>query len=149
MLCKVNVTTNQMIHKDIDRLQVSGDEFKALQQSTDVEIAEVDGVVLQSTDIYPGNARVIGKNVMHQKGLTGKGIKVSILDTRISTSNTDLAVRDGVSFVYGVSSYEDDHDNGTVMASIMAALKNDRGMIGVALDIELYSVSSKTIFTII
>ncbi|MDQ1328680.1 MAG: Peptidase protein, partial [Candidatus Poribacteria bacterium] len=72
---------------------------------------------------------------------TGKGVKVGIIDTGISTKHPDLlgAVAGGYDAVNGLS-YEDDNDHGTYVASVISARRNDVGIVGVAPDAMLYAV---------
>ncbi|MBX3015380.1 MAG: S8 family peptidase [Caldilineaceae bacterium] len=71
---------------------------------------------------------------------TGRGVKVAILDTGIDTNHPDLAVAGGVSFVPGVSSWDDDHGHGTHCAGIAGARNNNTGVVGVAPRCSLYAV---------
>ncbi len=72
-------------------------------------------------------------------GFTGKGIKVAIIDTGIST-HEDLVVSGGASFVDYTTSYEDDYGHGTHVAGIIGARNNDIGVVGVAPEASLYAV---------
>lgn len=72
-------------------------------------------------------------------GLTGKGVKVAVLDTGISP-HPDLALAGGVSCVEYTSSYADDDGHGTHVAGIIAASNNGVGVVGVAPDAQLYAV---------
>lgn len=70
----------------------------------------------------------------------GRGVRVAILDTGIDLDHPDLRVAGHVSFVEGVADGDDDNGHGTMVAGIIAALDNDIGMVGVAPEVELYSV---------
>ena len=82
---------------------------------------------------------------------TESKIAVAVLDTGIDRNHEDLAVEGGRRF-YLVSSgppwnrlrdddkYDDVHGHGTHVAGTIAALDNDRGVVGVAPDVKLYAV---------
>lgn len=75
-------------------------------------------------------------------GFTGKGIKIGIIDTGVSTTHPDLKVAGGVSFVAGEESYHDEEGHGTHVAGIIAALDNSIGTVGMAPDAEIYAIKS-------
>lgn len=74
--------------------------------------------------------------------ITGKGIKVAILDTGIDLSHPDLRanIKGGINTINPKKSYNDDNGHGTHVAGIVAALENEIGVIGASPEIELYSV---------
>lgn len=71
---------------------------------------------------------------------TGAGVRVAIVDTGIAPRHPDLRVYGGASFVPGVRSWADDQGHGTHVAGTVAALANNRGVVGVAPHARLYSV---------
>ncbi len=71
---------------------------------------------------------------------SGAGVRVAVVDTGIASRHPDLRVWGGASFVPGVSSWNDDHGHGTHVAGIIAALRNGRGLAGVAPDARLHAV---------
>ncbi|MCB0033450.1 MAG: S8 family serine peptidase, partial [Anaerolineales bacterium] len=68
---------------------------------------------------------VRAEKVWHR--VTGRGVKVAIIDTGIDNNHADLTVRGGASFVPGVASWDDDHGHGTHCAGIVAASNNFTG----------------------
>ncbi len=72
--------------------------------------------------------------------VTGRGVKVAIIDTGIDNNHPDLIVQGGASFVANVSDWDDDHSHGTHCAGIVAARNNASGIVGVAPDADLYAV---------
>ncbi|WP_416827569.1 GW domain-containing glycosaminoglycan-binding protein [Ectobacillus polymachus] len=73
-----------------------------------------------------------------QAGLTGKGIKVGVIDSGIAP-HSDLNVAGGVSEVSYTTSYADDNGHGTHVAGTIGATGN--GMVqGVAPDVQLYAI---------
>lgn len=73
-------------------------------------------------------------------GLTGKGVKIGILDTGINVNHPDLNIAGGQSFVEGVTSFNDDQGHGTHVAGIIAAQDNDFGVVGIAPEAQIYAV---------
>ncbi|MEH7698383.1 S8 family serine peptidase [Bacillus pumilus] len=74
-----------------------------------------------------------------KEGVTGKNVKVAVLDTGISP-HEDLKISGGKSFVKYTSSYKDDEGHGTHVAGTIGALNNDYGTVGVASGAKLYAV---------
>ncbi|UII55693.1 S8 family serine peptidase [Cytobacillus spongiae] len=77
--------------------------------------------------------------------LTGKGIKVAIIDTGVATDHPDLTVRDGTCALESYkckNSYNDDNGHGTHVAGVVAAKDNDYGIVGVAPYAEIYAVKA-------
>lgn len=72
---------------------------------------------------------------LHDKGYTGQGVKVAILDTGI-VDHSDLKPVH-VEDMTGTGT-TDDHGHGTHVAGIVAALRNEEGVRGIAPDAELY-----------
>ena len=70
----------------------------------------------------------------------GLNSRVAVIDTGITRRHTDLRVYGGASFVPGVTSWNDDNGHGTHVAGTIAALQNNRGVVGVAPQSRLYAV---------
>lgn len=82
-----------------------------------------------------------------KKGITGKGVKVAILDTGVEYYHKDLKIDGGISFVKEVledgtlsKGYDDFNGHGTHVAGIIGAKNNNIGTVGVAPDSKLYAV---------
>ncbi|HWT76220.1 MAG TPA: S8 family peptidase, partial [Mobilitalea sp.] len=86
------------------------------------------------------NIQRIKADQLHKDNIKGYGIKVAVFDTGIDLNNDDINVSGGISFIEGITSYDDDNGHGTAMAGILAAQLNGYGLVGVAPDVELYSV---------
>jgi minor extracellular protease Epr len=74
-------------------------------------------------------------------GFTGKGVKISVIDSGISP-HEDLRIAGGYSAVDYTTSYSDDQGHGTHVAGIIGARHNSFGVRGVAYDAELYAVKA-------
>jgi subtilisin len=89
----------------------------------------------------------IGAGVVHAQGNRGVGVKVGILDTGIDLDHPDLAYDPScsASFVEG-ETLDDGHSHGTHTAGTVAALDNDKGVVGVAPELTLciYKVFSNS-----
>jgi subtilisin len=76
---------------------------------------------------------------------TGEGVNVAVLDTGIA-SHEDLTIKGGVRFyTQGIflrqdNNYHDDNGHGTHVAGTIAALNNNKGVVGVAPSANLYAV---------
>ena len=82
---------------------------------------------------------MVGANRVWSR-VTGAGVKVAILDTGIDNDHPDLSVSGGVSFVPGVTSWDDDNRHGTHCAGIVGARNNLIGIVGVAPGASLFAV---------
>lgn len=87
----------------------------------------------------PWNISMVKAPEAWKRGLKGNGVNVAILDTGIA-SHTDLSIAGGVSFISGVTSYNDGHSHGTHCAGIVGARNNILGVVGVAPLCNLYAV---------
>ncbi|WP_339251861.1 S8 family serine peptidase [Sporosarcina sp. FSL W8-0480] len=77
---------------------------------------------------------------------TGKGVKVAVLDSGIDVNHRDLNVKGGYCSMnndcpFDVP-YDDDNGHGTHVAGIIAALANQTGIVGIAPEVELYSIKA-------
>lgn len=76
---------------------------------------------------------------------TGKGVRVGILDTGIDTEHPDLTVAGGVCVAEVCSSkipYDDNFGHGTHVAGVIAAKKNNIGIVGMAPNVTLFSIKA-------
>ena len=91
---------------------------------------------------------ILDMNFLHSKGLTGKGVKVAILDTGVDDNHPDLFGRvvhlwdaTGEGFPADRSNW---NGHGTGVAGLIGGKNNDFGIIGWAYDAELYGLKCLT-----
>lgn len=103
-----------------------------------------------STDRVPGNLTQTQTSASFTSPYTGRGVKVGVLDSGIDTEHRDLKVQGGVctydAFCSAGVPYDDDEGHGTHVAGIIAALANGTGVVGVAPNVELYSIKALSEF---
>lgn len=89
-------------------------------------------------DEVTNNISKVGAKRLWDQGYTGKGIVVAILDTGCNYEHIDLKDRiiDGYNFTNesdgDVNNFDDFNGHGTHVAGIVAASKNNKGLVGVA-----------------
>jgi minor extracellular protease Epr len=103
-----------------------------------VLFSQVNITYAEGQKIDWGNNK-IGASKAWSSGLTGKGVKIAILDTGISP-HSDLQIAGGVSFKSYTSSFYDDNGHGTHMGGIIGAENNGIGSVGIAPDALIYAV---------
>jgi subtilisin family serine protease len=74
----------------------------------------------------------------YKQNITGKNIKVAVLDTGIDRKSSEFNIKAGHNFVSNNNDFQDDNGHGTAMAGIIAAKKNGYLLQGIAYDAELY-----------
>jgi len=106
-----------------------------------VDYVQQDTTVAIDRQVTDWGVEKVKAPVMHTHGLTGKGVKIAILDTGVDLNHPDLRVADGVCLLSSCPhSYQDDNGHGTHVAGIIAAKDNDIGTVGVAPDANIYAV---------
>lgn len=113
-----------------------------LENNKKIKRVEQDRVV-KAQDSHQNkisNLKFPVKNQEKKTELTGKGVSVAILDTGIDKDHKALRIKDGISFIENNVDFDDDNGHGTHLAGIIAAQYNNRGVAGIAPDVDLYAV---------
>ena len=114
-------------------------KLESLRRKPKVTSVEEDITVQIIEERLPWGVDRMDAEIVHSQN-KGRGVRVAILDTGIDLDHPDLRVAGDVTFVPETTSGDDDHGHGTMAAGIVAALDNDIGVVGVAPEVELYSV---------
>lgn len=119
---------------------LDGASVEELRKDPNIEFIEPDYTFDIATTIneIPDYHTEIG--IVHEQNHTiGSGVKVAILDTGVK-SNDELSLKGGASFIDNTVFNQDDNGHGTFVASILASRWNEKGIVGVAPDVDLYSL---------
>ena len=111
-----------------------------LKAQSSIRFIEEDPEVKTTSQMVSWGYQSLAVETAVQAGLTGKGVRIGILDTGIRLDHPDLTLSGGASFVQGTTSPNDDNGHGTHVAGIIAAKNNEIGSVGVAPDAQLYAV---------
>ncbi|MGN7310215.1 S8 family peptidase [Alkalicoccobacillus gibsonii] len=123
---------------DVLAVELDPEDVDALSEEAGISFIEED-IELSIQQTVPWGITRVQAPAVHNRGVTGSGVRVAILDSGIST-HSDLTIRGGVSFVPGEPTTADLNGHGTHVAGTVAALNNSIGVIGVAPSADLYAV---------
>ncbi|MEH6975020.1 S8 family serine peptidase [Bacillus sp. JJ675] len=119
------------VEKNVSFTATDSTEFKVLSDETGED----------SDSFEQWNLKPIQAEKAWSAGLTGKNVKVAVIDTGIS-AHDELTVSGGTSTVSYTSSYSDDNGHGTHVAGIIGAKHNDYGIDGIAPGVQLYAIKA-------
>lgn len=123
----------------IEVIEATPEEIAQLKGDSSIKTLETDAVIKKaSVETNAWNLNAIQFDYVNENGYQSNGVKIAIFDTGINSNY--LSVSGGVSFVEGVSSYEDDNGHGTVVAGIINANLNNGMVVGMNQAAQLYSV---------
>ncbi len=125
----------------IAKVEVTVDSIAELMDSSSVKYIEEDIIIKQSAQIEDYGIKTTNISAAWDSGLSGKAIKIAVIDSGIASHN-DLVIVGGVSTVDYTSSYNDDHGHGTHVAGIIGARNNSYGVKGVAFESDIYAVKA-------
>lgn len=123
---------------DVLAVELDPEDVDALSEEAGISFIEED-IELSIQQTVPWGITRVQAPAVHNRGVTGSGVRVAILDSGIST-HSDLTIRGGASFVPGEPTTADLNGHGTHVAGTVAALNNSIGVIGVAPSADLYAV---------
>jgi subtilisin/minor extracellular protease Epr len=113
-----------------------------LKKNNKITYIEPDYKVSALGETIPWGITKIGAPLVHANVNKGTGINVAIIDTGINYNHPDLSgnYKGGYDFANDDADPLDDNGHGTHCAGIIAAADNDIGVIGVAPEVDLYSL---------
>ncbi|PSM00701.1 minor protease Epr [Bacillus subtilis] len=131
--------TVKELKQDPDILYVENNVSFTAADSTDFKVLS-DGTDT-SDNFEQWNLEPIQVRQAWKAGLTGKNIKIAVIDSGISPHD-DLSIAGGYSAVSYTSSYKDDNGHGTHVAGIIGAKHNGYGIDGIAPEAQIYAVKA-------
>ncbi|WP_284702855.1 S8 family peptidase [Peribacillus simplex] len=121
-------------------MEIDSEKVEQLKKNPNVKSIEPDIKLNIAQSIGYGQEGVNAPESW-SSGLTGKGTKVAVIDSGVST-HPDLIVSGGQSFVDYTNSYADDNGHGTHVSGIISAENNDIGVVGVAPDSDIFALKA-------
>ncbi|MEC2133840.1 minor protease Epr [Bacillus subtilis] len=131
--------TVKELKQDPDILYVENNVSFTAANSTDFKVLS-DGTDT-SDNFEQWNLEPIQVKQAWKAGLTGKNIKIAVIDSGISPHD-DLSIAGGYSAVSYTSSYKDDNGHGTHVAGIIGAKHNGYGIDGIAPEAQIFAVKA-------
>ena len=126
---------------EIATCKLDANYASALSAHSEILSVEADDITTfdAQTKSYAFDLMEVQK--FHDIGITGKGIKVAILDTGVQR-HEDLIIKGGFNAYDSKIPYDKDlvNNHGTRVAGIIAMQDNDKGGVGIAPGVELYAV---------
>jgi len=135
---------HQFKHLNAAVADMTSQSLASLKKDSNVAYIEEDKVVKMSSTTYTDwGVSDINATTSWQSGLTGKGVKIGIIDSGVAP-HTDLVVAGGTNVINGskTTSYADDNGHGTVVSGIIAAQGLNGGVEGVAPGASIYAVKA-------
>lgn len=111
-----------------------------LKENPKVAWVERDQIVKTNGQVVDWGHEPVGVAQSRKVQFTGKDVKVAVIDTGVNMKHPDLAIAGGATFVENTTTYNDDNGHGTHVAGIIGAKDNDKGVVGVAPDADLYAI---------
>lgn len=134
-------TTEEYAAVDMAAAELTPAAIAELQQDPRVLYIEEDAIVELQGQMEDWGIASSNIPEAWNSGFTGKGVKISVIDSGISP-HEDLRIAGGTSTVSYTNSYADDQGHGTHVAGIIGGLNNGYGVKGVAYNAELYAVKA-------
>jgi minor extracellular protease Epr len=138
---------HQFKHFNAAIAEMTAQSITDLKKDPNVDYVEEDSIVkissASSTPLTDWGVSDIKAPASWQSGLTGKGVKIAIIDTGAGP-HSDLVIAGGTNVINGstTTSYADDNGHGTHVAGIIAAQGLNGSVEGVAPGASIYAVKA-------
>ncbi len=148
----LDITTVEVAEGDVDALSDHDDiRFveENIERSLDLPDTDPDNQIqedLEAEQWKPWGIERVGALAAHERGETGCGVHVAVIDTGIDPTHEDLHanIGEGVAFVETTAesdaAWADDDGHGTHVSGTIAAVDNDFGVVGVSPSATLHAV---------
>lgn len=129
-------------------VEISAQNVKSVEKNENIRYFESDGEMHAVDDYYPWGIERVDADVAHEAGETGANADVTIVDTGIEPSHSDLAENIGTGECFVSCSdgcetcWDDDNGHGTHIAGTVAAAQNGDGVIGIGPEITLHAAKA-------
>lgn len=118
----------------------SPNSIEQLKNNPEVESVEHDLLAKDyKAQIQDWGITATNAPVAWETGLTGKGVKIAVIDSGIS-KHKELDIQGGISYVPNTTYYNDEYGHGTHLAGIIAANNDKNGVVGIAPEASIYAV---------
>ncbi|QPZ43007.1 S8 family serine peptidase [Bacillus halotolerans] len=131
--------TVKEFNQDPDILYVENNVTFTAADNTDLKVLSENADTTDNFEQW--NLEPIQVKQAWKEGLTGKNVKIAVIDSGISPHD-DLSISGGYSAVSYTSSYKDDNGHGTHVAGIIGAKHNGYGIDGIAPEAQIYAVKA-------
>ncbi|WP_203363522.1 S8 family serine peptidase [Bacillus sp. REN10] len=127
-------------------VDVTDAQKSLLAYQPDIQMIQDDQPIEKSGQVIPWGYKMVGADRRVPSTLSGKGIKIGIIDSGVDTKHPDLQIAGGACMMRildlrGCSnSYNDDAGHGTHVAGVIGAKNNSIGVVGIAPQAQLYSI---------
>ncbi|ELZ02205.1 S8 family peptidase [Natrialba aegyptia] len=148
----LDITTVEVTESDLDALGDHEDiRFveENIERSLDLPDTDPDNQIQEELEVEqwkPWGIERVGALAAHERGETGCGTHVAVIDTGIDPTHEDLHanIGEGVAFVETTAesdeAWADDDGHGTHVSGTIAAVDNDFGVVGVSPSATLHAV---------
>ncbi|WP_261131737.1 S8 family serine peptidase [Bacillus sp. Marseille-Q3570] len=121
-------------------VHLSDEALSKLRTKPGVLFIEENSPVKSDGQIIDWGYKTVIPEPARLSSLSGKGVKVAVLDTGIDPTHPDLKVAGGISFINEEANYNDLNGHGTHVAGIVGAAQNTIGTLGIAPGASIYAV---------
>jgi subtilisin family serine protease len=127
----------EMDHSQMDHSEMDHSEMGHTNMDHSMEPKPVPSTKDQKEVHQQEVSQVISK--WHERGIKGSAVKIAVLDTGIDMESEDLTFSKGMNFVgSNQEDFQDDNGHGTKIAGIIGARENNKLLLGVAPESELF-----------